>query len=81
VFTGDPEDQGKFNFYYHGAPMAAGKEFEIPTGMTHGHLVRKGSDIWFLFVQECGFKPNLRCAGDFYTVEGYDKNQFGPYYI
>ena len=81
VFTGDPKDEGKFPFYYHGKPMVKNTEFEIPIGMTHGHLVKIGSDIWFLFVQECGFKPKLRCAGDFHTVDGYDRNQFGPYYI
>lgn len=81
VFTGDPEDKGKFPFHYHGRPMVEGAQFEIPIGMTHGHLVKKGNDIWFLFVQECGFKPKLRCAGDFYTVNGYNKGQFGPYYV
>jgi hypothetical protein len=81
VFTGEPTDEGKFDFFYHRKPMITGAEFEIPIGMTHGHLVKKGSDIWFFFVQECGFKPKLRCAGDFYTVENYNKDQFGPYYI
>ncbi len=81
VFTGDPEDKDKFDFYYHGSPMIKDAEFEIPIGMTHGHLVKKGNDIWFMFVQECGFKPKLRCAGDFHTIEDYDKEQFGPYYI
>ena len=61
--------------------MVAGAEFEIPIGMTHGHLVKKGHDIWFLFVQECGFKPKLRCAGDFYMIKDYDKNQFGTGFI
>ncbi len=81
VFTGDPEDEGKFPFYYHGKPMIKDTEFEIPIGMTHGHLVKQGNDIWFLFVQECGFKPKLRCAGDFYTINDYNREQFGPYYI
>lgn len=81
VFTGDPRDDGKFNFYYHGKRMVKNSEFEIPKGMTHGHLVKKGSDIWFLFVQECGFKPKLRCAGDFHIINDYRRDQFGPYYI
>ncbi len=81
VFTGSPEDEGKFNFYYHGKPMVKDTQFEIPSGMTHGHLAKQGKEIWIFFVQECGFKPKLRCAGDFHTVDNYDKNQFGPYYI
>lgn len=81
VFAGDQNDEGKFDFYHHGKQMVEGAQFEIPINMTHGHVVKKGSEIWFLFVQECGFKPKLRCAGDFYTVDNYNKDQFGPYYI
>ena len=81
VFTGDPKDEGMFDFYYHGKPMIKDAVFEIPIGMTHGHLVKEGNDIWFLFVQECGFKPKLKCAGDFHTIDDYDRAQFGPYYI
>jgi hypothetical protein len=81
VFTGDPSDEGKFNNYYHGTPLLKDTAFEIPIGMTHGHLVKKDTDMWFLFVQECGFKPNLKCAGDFHVRDGYDTKQFGPYYI
>jgi hypothetical protein len=81
VFTGDPADKNKFAHYYHGIPLVKDTELEIPIGMTHGHLVKKGVDMWFFFVQECGFKPKLKCVGDFYIKEGYDKEQFGPYYI
>lgn len=81
VFTGNPADKDRFNFYYHGKPMVKDTSFEIPIGMTHGHLVKEGNSIWFLFVQECGFKPKLRCAGDFHIVDDYNKGQFGPYYV
>jgi hypothetical protein len=81
VFTGDPEDEGKFDHYYHGTPLVQDMAFEIPIGMTHGHLVKENKSIWFLFVQECGFKPDLRCAGDFHLKDGYDSGQFGPYFI
>ena len=81
VFTGSQKDEGKFNFYYHGQSMVKDSSFEIPKGMTHGHLVKEGKDLWIFFIQECGFKRKLKCVGDFHVIDGYDKAQFGPYYI
>jgi hypothetical protein len=80
IFTGDPYEEGMFNFFYHGKKLIKDTEIEIPIGMTHGHLVKKGSVIWFMAVQECSFAPDKGCAGDFYKLPRYDKNIFGSDY-
>lgn len=80
VFTGNPEDEGKFPNYYHGLKLEKGVEIEIPIGMTHGHLVKHGSDLWFFALQQCGFGKGKKCEGDFHSAENYDLTQFGPEY-
>ncbi len=68
IFRGEPGDS-RFANNYHGDLLIEGKELEIPIGMPHGHDVSEGSQLWILFVQECGFRQGLRCAGDFHTIQ------------
>lgn len=80
VFTGDPMEKGMFDHYYHGKSLIKDTEIEIPIGMTHGHLVKKDSVLWFMAIQECSFAPNKGCAGDFHKLPEYDKSIFGQDY-
>lgn len=66
TFRSDPMDD-RFLKNYHNDVLEAGKELEIPIGMSHGHEVVDGDHLWILFVQECGFRQGLRCAGDFHV--------------
>jgi hypothetical protein len=80
IFAGDPIDKGVFRRFYHGKRLIPGSELEIPLGMAHGHLVKKGSTMWLFAYQHCGFGVGLSCEGDFHQISGYDTAQFGPEY-
>jgi hypothetical protein len=80
IFAGDPNDDGVFEHFYHGTKLVAGRELELPLGMAHGHLVKKGSTMWLFAYQHCGFGVGLSCEGDFHQLPGYDTAQFGPDY-
>lgn len=81
IFTGDPVEKNTFKNFYHGDLLLPGKELEIEIGMTHGHLVKKGSPtMWIFAYQHCGFGLGLSCEGDFHEVSSYDTNQFGSHY-
>lgn len=81
VFVGSPQDKGRFPRFYDGDLLVKDKELEIYTNMAHGHLAKKGSSVWILFVQECGFKPDLKCAGDFHITPNCDISRFGKDYL
>jgi hypothetical protein len=80
VFTGDPLERGMFRSFYHGKRLKRDVQLEIPVGMTHGHLVKRGSVLWLLAVQECSFAPDKGCAGDFHFLPNYDLRIFGTGY-
>jgi hypothetical protein len=81
IFLGDPREKNRFPHFYHGLPFYRDMELQIPMGMTHGHLVKTGSTVWFFAIQECGFGPGRACEGDFHPALSYDLKSFGPDYI
>lgn len=80
VFTGDISEKDRFRNFYHGMQLVPGTELEIEIGMAHGHLVRKGCDMWIFAYQHCGFGTGLSCEGDFHKIPKYDISQFGSLY-
>jgi hypothetical protein len=81
IFLGDLQDTNRYKKNYHGISLQPDLELEIPVDMTHGHLVKKGSVIWFFALQECGFGPKKSCEGDFILRQDYDIAQFGDEYF
>jgi hypothetical protein len=81
IFIGNENEKDLFKNFYHKKFLLKGSEFEIPKGMTHGHLVKKGKPVWFLFVQVCGFKPGLNCEGDFHITENINIQEYGDDYL
>jgi hypothetical protein len=81
VFTGDKADLDRFGRCYDEQVLQPGVELEVPAGMTHGHLVRGGSALWFFAYQTCGFQPGSACVGDFNRIPDYNVARFGPDYL